>query len=70
MARGVGGMGPANIMKHLKGIHFPATKQDILDLARRGEGPDTGQVESVLQKISDKEYQSVAEIMKEIGKIE
>ena len=57
-------------MKHLKGIHFPASKQDILDLANRGEGPDTKDVTSVLEKISDKDYQSVAEIMKEIGKIE
>lgn len=70
MARGVGGIGPANIMKHLKGIHFPIGKQEIVDLARNGEGPDTDQVVGVLEKIGDQEYGSVAEIMKEVGKIE
>ena len=70
MARGVGGIGPANVMKHLKGIHFPTKKNDILELAKKGPGPDTDKVISVLDKIEDREYLSVAEIMKEIGKVE
>jgi hypothetical protein len=70
MARGVGGIGPANIMKHIKGIHFPASKDDILEIAKKGPGPDTDKVLSVLEKISDQEYNSPAEILKAIGKIE
>jgi hypothetical protein len=71
MARGVGGHGPANIMKHLKGIHFPADKNDILSIAKQKEqGPDTPDVIGVLNKIPEKEYSSPAEIMKEVGKIE
>jgi len=68
MARGVGGHGPANIMKHLKGISFPAKKDQIIDLAQKGPGTDTNEVVDVLNRIENKEYNSVAEIMKEIGK--
>jgi hypothetical protein len=57
-------------MSHLKGIDFPASKADILRMARGGEGPDTPKVLSVLQQIDDREYNSPAEIMKQIGSIE
>jgi hypothetical protein len=69
MARGVGGHGPANIMKHLKGISFPASKERIVKQAEQGPGPDKEEVLDILNKISEKEYRSPAEIMKEIGKI-
>lgn len=68
MARGVGGHGPANIMKHLKGISFPMEKEEIIMLAKNGPGPDTEEVVTVLAKIDTKQYHSVAEIMKEVGK--
>lgn len=71
MARGVGGRGPANIMKHLKGIHFPVDKNGILSIAKQKEqGPDTPDVIDVLNQIPEKEYSSPAEIMKEVGRIE
>lgn len=70
MTRGVGGRGPANIMSHLKGIDFPASKADILRTARGGQGPDTSTVLDVLQRIDDREYNSPAEVMKQIGSIE
>ena len=73
MARGVGGIGPANIMKHLKGVHFPVSKNGLVELAEGKKGsefPDTDQVIAVIKKLPDQEYQSVAEIMKAIGKIE
>ncbi len=68
MARGVGGHGPANIMKHLQGIHFPADKKQILSHAKKAPGPDTDEVMETLQGISEKEYQSPTEILKEISK--
>ncbi len=70
MARGVGGHGPANIMKHIKGTSFPTSKREIVQRAKVGPGPDTRDVVDVLNKIEDKEYNSPAEIMKEIGKVE
>lgn len=68
MARGVGGIGPANIMKHIKGIHFPASKQDIVNTAKNGPGPDTDRVLEVLSKIPEDQYPSPAQILKAIGK--
>ena len=68
MARGVGGVGPANIMKHMKGIHFPASKKDILETAKNGPGPDTNKVLEGLNKIPDEQYPSPAQILKAIGK--
>jgi hypothetical protein len=67
MERGVGGHGPANVMKHLGGIDFPANKQEILEQAKRGEGPDTKEVVEFLEKIPDREYGGPQEIMKEFG---
>ncbi|MHB0977273.1 MAG: DUF2795 domain-containing protein [Candidatus Aquicultorales bacterium] len=69
MTRGVGGHGPANIMKHLKGIHFPASKDAIVSHAQQGPGPDTGDVMDTLNKIPDKQYNSPAEILKEYGNV-
>ena len=68
MARGVGGRGPANIMKHMKGIHFPISKKEIVEHVKKGPGPDTGEVVSVVEGIDDKTYNSPAEIMKAVGK--
>jgi hypothetical protein len=70
MARGVGGHGPANIMKHMKGIDFPATKKEIIAHAKKAPGPDTDDVLEVLRQIAEKEYNSPAEVMKEIGQVE
>ena len=54
MTRGIVGHGPANIMKHLGGLNLPASKQDIIDNTRKGEGPDTDEVLKILNKIDDK----------------
>lgn len=74
MARGVGGRGPANIMRHLKGIKFPADKETILDHVEKVRDepmmPDTDEVLEVLRQIPTQEYESPAQIMKAVGKIE
>lgn len=70
MARGVGGRGPANIMKHLKGTSFPISKDDLVSHIKQGPGPDTDDVVAVTSQLPDKLYNSPAEIMHELGKIE
>lgn len=69
MTRGVGGLGPANIMKHLKHIHFPADKRAIISYAQKGPGPNTRNVLALLERIPDKEYRSPSEIVHEIAKV-
>ena len=70
MTRGVGGHGPANIAKHLSGIQFPASKKEIINHAKGASGPDTDEVLEVLNQIEDREYDSPAGIMQEVGRIE
>lgn len=65
MTRGVGGRGAANIMRHLKRIHFPADKDKILAHAQKGPGPDTANVLEILEGIPEREYRSPAEIVHE-----
>lgn len=52
MARGVGGRGPANIMKHIKGIRFPVMKLALIRHASRAKGPDTNQVVKALRELA------------------
>jgi hypothetical protein len=67
MTRGVGGHSPANIMKHLRNIHFPADKGTILRYAQHGPGPKTRSVLEVLRLIPDKSYRSTSEILHEVS---
>lgn len=69
MTRGIRGRGPANIMKHLKSIHFPADKNMILSHAQKGPGPSTRMVMEILERLPEREYRSPAEIVREVGKL-
>ncbi|MGZ4902331.1 MAG: DUF2795 domain-containing protein [Halobacteriota archaeon] len=70
MARDAGGHGPANIMDHLKGIDFPARKNDLVEHARETEGPDTDEVVNTLEKLPAREYISPADVMHEVSEVE
>lgn len=68
MTRGMGGHSPANVTHHLKGIDFPADKNDLVEHAR-GNGAD-GEVIDVLKKMPDGQYATMADVMKGLGKVE
>lgn len=61
-----GGQSPANVTKHLKGIDFPASKQDLIKHAQH-EHADK-EVISQLQNFEEREYGSMADVMKSYGK--
>jgi len=66
MTRGVGGHSPANITHHLKGVDFPASKQDLEKRAK-----DNGADKEVLETIRgmpDDRFESMADVMKAYGK--
>ena len=65
MTRGLKGNGAANIMRHLRKIHFPADKNTIITHAEKGPGPDTKRILNLLQGIPDREYHSTTEIVHE-----
>ncbi|RQW78136.1 MAG: DUF2795 domain-containing protein [Geobacter sp.] len=61
-----GGKSPANVTKHLKGIDFPAKKQDLIKQAQHAKADQD--VMNELQNIEDREYGSMADVMKGFGK--
>jgi hypothetical protein len=65
MTRGLGGQAPANVTQHLKGAHFPASKDDLLRLAK--DNGAEGDVLEVLENLPGEQYASVAEVMKAYG---
>lgn len=60
-----GGANPVAVQAYLKGMTYPARKQDILDRAAENEAPD--EIIAALEKISDREYGSPAELTREAG---
>ncbi|MGE5398863.1 MAG: DUF2795 domain-containing protein [Ignavibacteriales bacterium] len=70
MARGMSGQSPVNITQHLKGLDFPANKNRIISFCRENHSPGNDQVLSILERIPDKNYNSPADVMKEVGHVE
>ena len=57
----MGGHSPADITHSLKGVQFPARRDDLVKLAERnGAGDD---VKQMLQRLPDDEYGTIAEVM-------
>jgi len=64
----MGGQSPSNIAHHLKGIEFPADKQELIEYAEDNGAPD--EVLEVLQQMPDKEYNSMSDLMHGVGIVE
>jgi hypothetical protein len=59
----------AGISKLLKGITFPKSKRGIITYVRKQDDFKRDEIISVLRRISDKKYQNLVQLEKEIGKI-
>lgn len=59
---------PIEVEKHLKGIKFPASKQDLIEQARQNQAP--GEVLSVLERMPDREFRTAADVAKGVGEVE
>ena len=66
MSSGLDGRSPTDVTHHLKGIDFPAGKQDLLKHAK-GQGADGG-VLDLIDKMPDGKYENMADVMKGVGK--
>jgi len=65
MTRGVGGESPANVTTYLKGIDYPAQKEDLVQHAEKnGAEPE---VLEVLKGMPEQEYGNMADVMKGYG---
>lgn len=65
MARGMGGHSVADITHHLKGIGFPAGKDDLLAQAKENGAEDD--IMQILDSMPDEDFQSIADVMKAVG---
>jgi len=65
MTRGVGGESPANVATYLKGIDYPANKQDLLRHARQNGAEQD--VVDVLERMPEQQYGNMADLMKGYG---
>ncbi|ACC79409.1 DUF2795 domain-containing protein [Nostoc punctiforme] len=60
---------PVEIQKHLKGVDYPANKQDLIQHAKK-HGADKGII-SLLDKLpEDEEFESPTDLNKAIGGIQ
>jgi hypothetical protein len=58
---------PAAIERYLKGINFPADKEDLVKHAQENQAPED--VLHVLNQFEEKEYHSVIDVSKEMSRI-
>lgn len=59
---------PIQMQKYLKGMDYPASKQELLDHAKHS-GADEN-VCSTLERLPDDNYETPADVSKAVGKIE
>lgn len=67
MTRGVGGQSPANVQKFLEGIHYPASKDDLIATARKNGAPR--EVMDVVQNLPRDKFGGPQDVMKAYGEI-
>ena len=58
----------AAVERYLKGIHFPAEKEDLIQHAKGNKAPDD--VLRVLNRFEDKLYYNAVDVAKEVGRVE
>lgn len=56
---------PVALTKHLRGVDFPASKQDLIERARSANADE--EVIQQIERLPDQEYQSMADVMKGFG---
>jgi len=55
---------PIELQKHLKGVHYPVSKQDLLSRVKDGD------VRSAIEQLPDETFQTPADVSQALGKIE
>jgi hypothetical protein len=57
---------PIEVQKALKGADYPASRDDLIELAKDNEAPDEV-VDELEESLEDDEYDSPAEVMAHLG---
>lgn len=57
---------PTDVQKALRGADYPASREDLIELARENEAPEEV-VEELESGLDESEYESPAQVMAELG---
>lgn len=60
---------PVELQKHLKGVDYPASKEELIEHARE-QGADKQLISLLEQLPEDEEYENPADLNKAIGEIQ
>ena len=63
-----GGRGLGAIQNYLKGMDYPASKEDIIHLARDNGAPN--EVMKLIERFEDRDYDSPVEVSRQVTKFE
>lgn len=65
MASAASELAPTDVTKHLKGVQFPAKKNDLIERARDNDADDN--VIAAIEEMPEEEYQDMADVMRGFG---
>jgi len=68
MTRGLGGRSPANLQKFLAGVHYPASKQDLLQAVRKNNAPR--EIMDLVENMPDEEFGGPQDVQRAYGDLE
>jgi hypothetical protein len=57
---------PTDVQKHLSGLGYPASKDEVVSTAEE-QGADDALVQRLRENLADREYESPAEVMSQLG---
>ena len=67
MSQGMSGQSSTNVEKYLKGVDFPAKKQDLVEQAKKNGAPQ--EVQQEIQRLPNQEFQGPQEVVKAYGNL-
>ncbi|NEQ29127.1 MAG: DUF2795 domain-containing protein [Microcoleus sp. SIO2G3] len=59
---------PIELQKHLKGLDYPASKEDVISHAEKN-GADKN-IKWILEQLPDEEYETPTDVNKAVGELE
>jgi hypothetical protein len=59
---------PAQLAHYLRGVQFPASKQDLKADAKKNQAPP--EILKFIDELPDEQYRTMAEVMKALGEVE
>lgn len=59
---------PIQLQKHLKGVDYPATKEELIEHAKHN-GADENAI-AVLEELPDQEYETPTDVSEAVGEAE